>query len=532
MQSIMTDTEKSLQHQVDQLTLECDLLRKKYQQSEQAYALLLHQLKQMIRHRFGQKSERYIDLDNPQLALYGDATLEPVADEEEDQEARDDLGGNVIAIHSKRDTKKPKKTFAEHLLRKEQIIPVEAHHKICQCGCQKKVINHERHERLNYQPPVYEVIVELREVVACPKGCHGEVTTANKPKHILPKASFTESVLAYIIVSKLDDRQPYYHLEKQFEKRAGFKLSRQTMARAVIDCTNPLYPLFNLMKDEVIDYGVGALDATTLQVLSEPGRSATTKSYAYCFRGGAPGKEVVLYEYNAIKHKPFVNDWFAGFSGTLHCDGDPFFDLLFESETVKPSFCNTHARRKFEPIALASEGNGLAKQAMRFYKRLYGIERKAKDEKMTPAQRYALRQLRSKPIMEEFKQWLDEHYPSVLPKSSLGKAFSYTLKFWDGLCEFLNDGRLEADNNLTEQEIKPFVIARKNFLFCSSVNGAKALCLHFSLIRTAKCHGLDPYRYYVEILKAIPYCQTVEDYEALLPWNIALARVGAVDIAA
>ena len=190
----------------------------------------------MIRHQFGQKSERYIDLDKLQLALYGDVTLEPVSDEEEDKEVGDDLSGNVIAIHSKRGAKKQKKNFAEHLLRKEQIIPVDAHDKTCQCGCQKKVINHERHERLNYQPPVYEVIAELREVVACPKGCVGEVITADKPKHIFPKASFTESVLAHIIVSKLDDRQPYYHLEKQFEKRAGFRLSRQTMARSGIKC--------------------------------------------------------------------------------------------------------------------------------------------------------------------------------------------------------------------------------------------------------------------------------------------------------
>ena len=120
----------------------------------------------------------------------------------------------------------------------------------------------------------------------------------------------------------------------------------------------------------------------------------------------------------------------------------------------------------------------------------------------------------------------------VLPKSGLGKAFNYCLKHWDGLCRFLDDGRLEADNNLTEQEIKPFVIARKNFMFCSSVSGANALCLHFSLIRTAKRHGLDPYRYYVKILKDIPYCESVEDYEALLPWNIALAKVGAINIAA
>ena len=99
---------------------------------------------------------------------------------------------------------------------------------------------------------------------------------------------------------------------------------------------------------------------------------------------------------------------------------------------------------------------------------------------------------------------------------------NYCFNIWPGLTRFLEDGRLEIDNNLTEQEIKPFVIARKNFLFCDSVAGANALCMHFSLIRTAKRHGLDPYHYYVKLLKSVPHCQSVEDYEKLLPWNIQL----------
>lgn len=227
-----------------------------------------------------------------------------------------------------------------------------------------------------------------------------------------------------------------------------------------------------------------------------------------------------------------MNDWFAGFSGTLHCDADPFFNQLFSGDEVNASFCNAHARRKFEPIANATKGDGLAKEAMRFYRRIYRIELLAKDEKVTAHQRYALRQRLTKPIMAEFKAWLDAHYPTVLPKSPLGKAFNYTLKHWDCLCRFLDDGCLKADNNLTEQEIKPFVIARKNFMFCSSVSGANALCLHFSLIRTAKRHGLEPYRYYVKILEDIPCCESVEDYEALLPWNIELEKVGALKVAA
>lgn len=528
----MTENEKSLQLQVESLTKQCEMLRLQCEQSSQAYTLLMHQMKEMLRHRFGQKSERYIDLDDPQVSLFDEHSTDPSSGMDEEVEEDGESDDNVTDIKNARRKKNINRGFSDHLPRTEVIIPVEQHNKTCTCGCQKSVINHERHERLNYQPPVYEVIVELREVVACPKGCEGEVITAPKPKHILPKAKFTESVLAHIIISKLDDRQPFYHLEKQFEKRAGFGLSRQTMARATIDCSLKLQPLINLMKDHVIGYDIGALDATTLQVLNEPGRSAKTKSYAYCFRGGAPGKDVILYEYNAHKHKLFVDNWFAGFNGSLHCDADPFFELLFKQQETNASFCNAHARRKFEPVANAATGDGLAKKAMKFYKRIYVIERLAKNKKMTSDERLALRQHRTKPIMDEFKQWLDINYPTVLPKSPLGKAFNYCLKYWDGLCAFLEDGRLEADNNLTEQEIKPFVIARKNFMFASSVDGAKALCLHFGLIRTAKKHGLDPYRYYVKVLEDIPYCETVADYEALLPWNIALEQVGTLQAAA
>jgi transposase len=334
----MTDIESTLLKQLEAITQERDLLLKKCHQSEQAYTLLMDQLKQMLRHRFGQKSERYIDPNNPQLTLIEGVIEEPLSDIDGPEQDDPELPDNVVDIKTKKQRKKKQQGFADHLPRTEVVIAVNEHDKTCQCGCQKSVINHQRHERLNYIPPVYEIIVELREVVACPKGCRGEMVTAEKPRHILPKAKVTESVLAHIIVSKLDDRQPYYHLEKQFDKRAGFIYPRQTMARSAIDCANPLQPLFNLMKDEAIDYDVGTLDATTLQVLNEPGRPATTKSYAYCFRGGAPGKEVILYEYNALKHKRFVNDWFAGFSGTLHCDADPFFNQLFSGDQVNASF--------------------------------------------------------------------------------------------------------------------------------------------------------------------------------------------------
>jgi transposase len=276
------------------------------------------------------------------------------------------------------------------------------------------------------------------------------------------------------------------------------------------------------MKEGVIDHDIASLDATTLQVLKEPGRAATTKSYAYCFRGGPPDKGVVLYAYNHETHKTFVDQWFDGFTGSIHMDADPFFELLLKDEKVLAAYCNAHARRYFEKVAKHAKKQGLAHEAVRFYKKLYKIERQAKKASMSFDERYVLRQAESKPIMLEFSTWLDKHAPLTLPTSPLGKAFDYAIKYRDGLSRFIDNGRLEIDNNLTEQEIKPVVIARKNFMFANSMDGAHALCMHFSFIRTALLHKLDPYKYYVAIMKKIPHCKTVEDYEALLPWNIIL----------
>jgi transposase len=147
------------------------------------------------------------------------------------------------------------------------------------------------------------MIEQRREVAVCSKGCDGSIVTAPAPKQVLPKVKVTEEFLSFLVVSKLDDRQPLYHLEKQLSERHGLDCSRQTMARWVIDLMLPLQPIYNLLKDYVIEYDIASCDATTLQVLKEPGRHPETKSYVYCMRGGPPDQSVVLYEYNEKQHK-------------------------------------------------------------------------------------------------------------------------------------------------------------------------------------------------------------------------------------
>jgi len=516
--------QETIQAQAEKiLFLETELsnFQKRCDQYAQAYDSLQRQVKELLRNRFGKKSERFVDPENHQNNLFDADDKFALAEAAGDLITEDEI---TIPAH----TRSKKKKSNKELPRRIVIIPLSDEDKQCSCGACKTVIRYETKEMIDYQPAVFEIVEQRREVAACPEGCDSSIMTAPAPLHILPKTKATEEFLSFLVVSKLDDRQPLYHLEKQLSARFGVDCSRQTMANWVINLMEPLQPIINLMKDEVIEYDVAATDATTLQVLNEPGRKPETKSYVYCIRGGAPEKSVILYEYNYEKHKKFVRNWFEGFEGYLHVDGDDFFELIGDT-IAKLVNCNAHARRKFEPIALGAKGKGIAKEALRIFKELYKIERWAKENKLTPDQRYKLRQEKSKPIMDKFKLWLDEMWPTVLPKSPLGNAINYCINLWPGLTRFLDDGRLEIDNNLTEQEIKPLVIARKNFMFCASMDGAKALCMHFSFIRTAKLHGLDPYHYYVKLLKSIPHCKSVEDYEKLLPWNINLDYVKKTD---
>jgi len=491
----------ALRTEVAELRIELSEYKVRCEEYAKAYDELKHQVQALLRDRFGKKSERFKE----------DAPSEP----DTGLEASEDLAEKNTGS-SQRKPRPPKP-----LARRVEIIPLSDTERICSCGCEKKLIRYETKNILNYQPAVFEIIEQRREVAVCPNDCDGSVITAPAPLQVLPKIGVSDSFLAFLVVSKLEDRQPLYHLQKQLAARHQIDCSRQSMARWLIELMEPLRPLYNLAKDQVIDYDVSSCDATSLQVLSEPGRRAETKSYVYCMRGGAPGREVVLYEYNDRLHKQFVQTWYEGFKGYLHVDGDNFFELIGALEGVNLVNCNAHARRKFEPIAKSTKGQGLAKELLRFYKSLYKVERTAKEQNLIPTERYGLRLKESEPLLQDLKRWLDKNLTLVLPQSPLGKAIQYCLNRWEGLMMYLKDGRLEIDNNLTEQRIKPFVIARKNFLFCASVEGAHALCMHFSFVETAKKHGLDPFHYYNYILKNIPLCKCLEDYEKLLPWNLS-----------
>src|SRR5437660_645090 len=266
-----------LEAKIISLTSELNLYQKRCEQYAQAYEYLQYQINELRRYRFGTKSERFIDPEHPQMDLFQDGNTFAEA-EAQGNSINDEI---KVASHSR----KKKKPSNKELPRRIEIITVSEKDRQCTCGCQKKVIRYEMKEILNYQPALFEIIEQRREVVACEKGCDGAMKTAPAPLQILPKLSVSESFLSFLVVGKLDDRQPLYHLEKQLNERYGVDCSRQAMAGWIIALMAPMQPLYNLYKDQVIEYDVAACDATTLQVLNEPGRAAETKSYVYCIRG-------------------------------------------------------------------------------------------------------------------------------------------------------------------------------------------------------------------------------------------------------
>ncbi|MBT3256945.1 MAG: IS66 family transposase [Deltaproteobacteria bacterium] len=165
--------------------------------------------------------------------------------------------------------------------------------------------------------------------------------------------------------------------------------------------------------------------------------------------------------------------------------------------------------------------SGSGDKALSYIRKLYRVEREARENDLSSDELYQIRQKDSKPILDDFKQWLVKTSFRTPPKGLLGKAVAYTLNQWKRLIGYLEDGRLPIDNNMAENAVRPFVVGRKNWLFSGTPEGAEASALLYSLIETAKVNKLEPYAYLRFIFEKLPMAESLQDYEALLPWNLS-----------
>ena len=217
------------------------------------------------------------------------------------------------------------------------------------------------------------------------------------------------------------------------------------------------------------------MDETPVQVLKEPGRAAQSKSYLWLQRGGPPDQPVVLYDYDPGRGAGVPKRLLEGFKGYLQTDGYAGYNAVIAKNKLVHVGCMAHARRKFSEALKAQGKNkpgGNAHRGLALIQTLYRVEKQARE--FEPDARHDHRQRHARPILDELRIWLDEALVQVPPTSATGKALNYLHREWPKLIVYLEDGRLEIDNNGAENAIRPFVVGRKNWLFSASVKGVKA----------------------------------------------------------
>ena len=476
--------------------------------------ILQEQIKALQNRLFGQKSEK-TPKDDGQMSLFDMPEPElPILEEPE-----------TVTINEHTRKKRGRKPLPADLPRIDVVHELSENERQCDCGCLKDKIGEEVSEQLDYIPAKVRVIRNIRYKYAC-KNCEGvedegpTVSIARMPDQIIPKSIATPGLLAHILTAKFADALPFYRQEKQFA-RIGIELARSTMCKWGMKVADACEILINMMKDDILVNPMIGIDETPLKVLKGPRKS---KSYMWLFRGGPPGRPIVMFEYHPTRSGDVVSAFLGDYKGIVQTDGYAGYDFLDTQKNIVHVGCWVHARRKFKEVTKAlgnkTNSSGNAGTALKYISKLYKIEKDAREQGLSLEQLYDRRQFQALPVLNEFKKWLDARVEKVPPKSLLGKAINYTLSQWHRLINYTTDGIIRPDNNLVENAIRPFVIGRKNWLFSDTVQGAQASAAIYSLIETAKSNSLEPYRYLRYLFEHLPEAMTVDDFQALLPYNV------------
>jgi transposase len=486
----------------------------------------IHYLEERIRllqnELFGRKSEKRYPEDIRQLPIF----------EQDHHDQRTSDNDDTIVVPAHKRSKRGRKPLPENLPRVEIIHDLAEEEKVCACGARLSRIGQDTCEKLDYVPAKVRVLRHVRFKYAC-KSCEGveddgpTVKIAPVPVQLIPKSNVTDGLLAHIVVSKFADGLPLYRQEKIFA-RMGVELGRATMANWIVKASHICLPLYELLQNEIRSGPLINMDETPLQVLKEPGRANTSKSYMWVFCGGDPKHPAVLYQYRSTRSGEAALGFLDDYQGYIQSDDYNGYDYLAKKNGIVHLGCWAHVRRKFIDVVKVRKKNrgkrespkGLADQALDHIGRLYQIEKQIRQDQLSPEQINQRRKEQSKPILNEFKTWLDATEPLTPPQGLLGKAINYALKNWDKLTIYTENGMLKPDNNVAENAIRPFVLGRKNWLFAGHPNGANASATFFSLIETAKANDLEPFAYLRWLFQQLPFVKEQSKYRQLLPQYI------------
>jgi transposase len=464
---------------------------------------------------FGRRSEKS-DPDQFELALEDLETAIAVVQAEEDAEDR-----------SARRPAKPRSanrgSLPKHLPRIEEII--EPQSLVCGCGGCLHRIGEDVSERLDVIPAQFRVIVTKRPKLAC-RACPGVVLQAPAPARLIEGGMPTEATVAHVLVSRYADHLPLYR-QSQILARQGLEIGREVLADWTGTAAMEVVPVVRRMHEILLASPRLFADETTMPVL-DPGRGQTKKGFAWAIArddrpwGGADPPAVVFH-YAPGRGAQHPKALLAGYTGILQCDGYTAYKALAAANgAMTLAFCWSHARREF--IELAKGKMPIATEALQRIAALYAIEAEVRGQ---PAEiRRAARQAKSRPLVEDLFTWFAAQLARLPGGSPTAKAIRYALNHRDGLVRFLDDGRIELDTNTVERAIRPLCLSRKNALFASGDDGGARWAAVASLVETCKLNGVDPQRYFTDLLTRLVNGWPNSRIDELMPWCWATQENG------
>lgn len=470
------------------------------------------------RARFGQSSEKstYV-MNGDQVNLFNEA------EKEQDHKAEEPTEETFTV---KAHTRKKKRTLDEltkNLPEEEVLLRLPESQLVCEeCGGTFKPIGKKfvRREMLVI-PRQVKLLAYYTVTYACDR-CEKDsgfarIKSVQAPAPLMKHSLASASSVADIMTKKYADGLPLARQEKIWA-REGVELSRATMANWVIQCSQTwLKPLFKHMKQQLLTQDVIHADETTVQVLKEDGKSATSDSQMWVYASGARSEQPIrIFEYQPDRSGKRPENFLRGFTGCLVTDGYAGYHHV---KDVTHCGCWAHMKRKWREAMPDGATVKTSKAAIGFQycSKLFALEKKCANLKDNFRKEY--RQNKIVPVLEEYFCWVNTLDPEK--GSKLAEAVTYARNQKTALCAFVEHGNVPISNNLAENAIRPFVVGRKNWLFCDTVKGAESSAIVYSLVETAKANGIDPYDYLFYVLSVLPYFGKSVSHErlaSLMPW--------------
>lgn len=493
-------------------------------QSDRTLQLVLEQVADLKRHRFGRTSEKHeIEAQISFMEVDGKVVFFNEAEAVAEEGASETVEPAIRQKPKKRQGKREEDLSGLPVVVIEHAIPEEElEGKFGKGGF--KQLPDEVYRRYSFTPAKIEVEEHHVKVYAV-KGTD-DIVKAPHPESLLRGSLVSPSLEAAVMNAKYVNAVPLYRQEQEFE-RYGLHISRQNMANWTIQCAERyLAVLYDYLHEKMYGYHVLQADETPVLV-NKDGRPAGAKSFMWVYRTGRmyTDRQIVLYEYQKTRNASHPREFLRGFNGICVTDGYQVYHTVEnEREDLKIAGCWAHARRRFDEavkaLPKATQKGSYAYLALTMIQAIYREEKLLKD--FPSEERRSRRQLSVRPLVEAYFTWAKENILKVPQKSKTWEGFNYSINQEKYLRVFLDDGEVPMDNNAAEQSIRGFCIGKKNWMMIDTVAGAKSSAIIYSIAETAKANNLKPYDYFEYLLTEIPKHLDDTDrsfLDDLLPWS-------------